>query len=220
MPKCRQTFQSTSHGTPPRRLLKIDGTKVTIMNWRKSAICRAWRAAQGGRRPDLFGCIHGKDVVFRFIAVRSGTTKPIRLGGYFRIYVSSFDLAISAIHTIRLYYFVVSRTTRCAETRDIRRDSRYTESHTPDRARTGDRTLSSAVHSHGPTPHATATLVPPLRDRTISRALYLSSLHCRDTVENEMHEKPPGPFSQSDGVHASIRHLLGELKGSSGGAQP
>ena len=189
------------------------------MNWRKSAICRAWRAAQGGRRPDLFGCIHGRMSSFvSLLSARVYKLQRNRSGSVviFRIYVSSFDLAISAIHTIRLYYYVVSRTTRCAETRDIRRDSRYT----PDRARTGDRTLNSAVHSHGPTPHATATLVPPLRDRTISRALYLSSLHCRDTVENEMHEKPPGPFSQSDGVHASIRHLLGELKGSSGGAQP
>jgi hypothetical protein len=123
MPKCRQTFQSTSHGTPPRRLLKIDGTKVTIMNWRKSAICRAWRAAQGGRRPDLFGCIHGR--MSSFVSLLSARVQRNRSGSVviFRIYVSSFDLAISAIHTIRLYYYVVSRTTRCAETRDIRRDS-------------------------------------------------------------------------------------------------
>ena len=121
---------------------------------------------------------------------------------------SSFDLAFSDCTT------TVSRgCTRCA--RHATSAARYR----PGRA-TRDRTLNSAVHSHGPTPHATATLVPPLRDRTISRALYLSSLHCRDTVENEIHEKPPGPFSQSDGVHASIRHLLGELKGRSGGAQP
>lgn len=130
MPKCRQTFQSTSHGTPPRRLLKIDGTKVTIMNWRKSAICRAWRAAQGGCRPDLFGCIHGR--MSSFVSLLSARVQRNRSGSVviFRIYVSSFDLAISAIHTIRLYYFVVSRTTRCAETRDIRRDSRYTRPRT------------------------------------------------------------------------------------------
>ena len=120
---------------------------------------------------------------------------------------SSFDLAFSDCTT------TVSRgCTRCA--RHATSAARYR----PGRA-TRDRTLNSAVHSHGPTPHATATLVPPLRDRTISRALYLSSLHCRDTVENEMHEKPPGPFSQSDGAcmppsgayWGSLRGAQGEL---------
>ena len=89
---------------------------------------------------------------------------------------------------IRLYYYGLPDHA-LRETRDIRRD-------TPDRATGPEHSARlRAVHSHGPTPHATATLVPPLRDRTISRALYLSSLHCRDTVENEIHEKPPGPFS-------------------------
>lgn len=215
MPKCRQTFQSTSHGTPPRRLLKIDGTKVTIMNWRKSAICRAWRAAQGGRRPDLFGCIHGR--MSSFVSLLSARVQRNRSGSVviFRIYVSSFDLAISAIHTIRLYYYVVSRTTRCAETRDIRRDSRYTRPRTnwrPDTQLGCTQSRPDTTRDSHPRPSAPR---PDNLTRTIPVVVALSR-YCRD----EIHEKPPGPFSQSDGVHASIRHLLGELKGSSGGAQP
>ena len=147
MPKCRQTFQSTSHGTPPRRLLKIDGTKVTIVNWRESAICRARRAAQGGRRTDLFGCIHGRFVVlglsFVSLALLSARVQRNRSGSVviFRIYVSSFDLAISAIHTIVLLRGR-SRTTVHAlrETRDIRRD-------TPDRAATGPDTQLGCTQS-------------------------------------------------------------------------